>query len=192
MKYKSTRGGVSGLSFADVLVSSYAADGGMYLPESIPRIPDDVLDSWVGWRYQDVCVEVLHLFVGEEIAKPALQAMVETAFAAFNPDRTSPSDPPIPLHRFGDLHLLDCSLGPTLAFKDVGQQVVGQLLNHVLAKQGRRAIIAVDTSGDTGPAAIAAVKTLPNVDIVCLYPHGRVTPVQVPFSPPLPCTRIPH
>ena len=178
MKYLSTRGGVKGLSFADVLVSSYAPDGGMYLPETIPQVSLDVLRTWAELPYHELCAEILFLYVGDEIDLESLRQITTKAFASFNTDKENPSDPPLPLHQFGDLYLLDCSLGPTFAFKDIGQQVVGGLLNHVLQRQGKRALILLDTSGDTGPAAIDAVKQCTAVDIICLYPHQRVSSVQ--------------
>jgi threonine synthase len=151
----------------------------MFVPESIPTIPIEVLRSWKSLSFEDICAEIIFLFVGDEIDLASCRKMTHAAFAMFNNENGSSTEPPLPLHHFGDLYLLDCSLGPTFAFKDIGQQVVGQLLNHVLEKQGnKRAIIAVDTSGDTGPAAIAAVKRCPLVDIVCLYPHERVSRVQ--------------
>ena len=141
MKYLSTRGGIKGLSFADVLVSSYASDGGMYLPETIPKVSLDMLRAWADLSYEALCAEILYLYVGEEIELEALQQMTKVAFASFNTEKVNLSDPPLPLHQFGDLYLLDCSLGPTFAFKDIGQQIVAQLLNHVLERQGKRALI---------------------------------------------------
>ena len=106
------------------------------------------------------------------------------SFASFN----GGLDPPVPLRRMDivrsnaasktPLYFLDAGCGPTLAFKDIGQQVVLQLMSHYLKDTGRKANILVETTGDTGPAAVAAAKGLKNVNVFCLYPHKRVSPVQ--------------
>jgi threonine synthase len=100
--------------------------------------------------------------------------MTAAAFAGFN----NGQEPPLPLKNVGGKMLLETGEGPTLAFKDIGQQVVAQLLNYYLGRRNARANILVETSGDTGPAAVAGVRGCPFVDIFCLYPSGRVSPVQ--------------
>ena len=144
MLYKSTRGGERGKSFESVLVSpAYALDGGLYVPEAIPMISSAQLIAWSRSTFQDVCAEVMSLFTGINI--DILRGVTSTAFRDFNVGGI-----PLPMSKFGDLIILDASLGPTLAFKDIGQQIVAQLLNYYLGKQNRKAKIVVDTSSDTG------------------------------------------
>jgi len=123
----------------------------------------------------------MHIYTG--IEKPALLELMSTAFSGF------PSPTPFPMSTLDNVILLDLTQGPTLAFKDVGQQVVAQLLHHYLSlrnaatacKPGgsvEKAHVMIDTSGDTGPAAIAGVKGSPFLDITVLYPHGRTSEVQ--------------
>ena len=100
--------------------------------------------------------------------------MTAAAFTGWNDG----NEPPVPLKYVGDKILLETGQGPTLAFKDIGQQVVAQLLNFYLGRRGARANIMVETSGDTGPAAIDGVRGCPHVEIFCMYPSGRVSPVQ--------------
>lgn len=148
MKYHSTRGNGGTKSFEEVLVSTYASDGGMWVPVQLPQIKPGTLYSWSQLEFADVCAEIMHLFTDLEVS--LLKEMTKDALNSFNN-----GDEPLPMRRYKDLILLDCSLGPTFAFKDVGLQVVSRLLNHVLGAQKRKANVVIDTSGDTGPAAIA-------------------------------------
>ena len=148
MLYQSTRGNGGTKSFEEVLVSTYASDGGMWVPVQLPQIKPETLRSWSKLEFTDVCAEIMHLFTDLEVS--LLQEMTKDALSSFNN-----GDQPLPIRRYKDLILLDCSLGPTFAFKDVGLQVVSRLLNHVLGTQKRKANVVIDTSGDTGPAAIA-------------------------------------
>ena len=172
MLYRSSRGGEEGLSFEHVLLSAYAKDGGMFVPHYLPMFEFEQLRKWASFSYPRICAEVLSLFTGLSVVDCVV--MTEAAFATFN----NGQDPPLPLKEVGGKMLLETGEGPTLAFKDIGQQVVAQLLNHYLGKRNARANVLVETSGDTGPAAVAAVRGCPYVDIFCLYPSGRVSPVQ--------------
>jgi threonine synthase len=172
MRYKSTRGGDSGLDFESVLLSTYAQDGGLYVPEYIPQLSLELLSSLAGASLQRVVAVVLSLYTDLDVE--LLHDMAIRAFKDFNGGQ----EPPTPITRVQGLLLLDASLGPTLAFKDIGQQMVGQLLSYYLGRSGRKATIVVDTSGDTGPAAIAAVTACEAVKIFCLYPKGRCSAVQ--------------
>ena len=171
MLYKSTRGGQTGLKFEDILLSTYATDGGLYVPEYIPMLSHAQLCMWRDASFQSICAEILHLYTG--IPVDTLNDMTKWAFKGFNGGGV-----PLPISRVGNLLFLDASLGPTLSFKDIGQQMVGQLLNYYLGQSGRKANIVVETSGDTGPAAIAATASCDNVRIYCLYPKGRVSTIQ--------------
>ena len=172
MMFTTTRGGETGLSFVDVLLNAYGPLGGLYVPEEIPTISKLTLASWAGLPLAGVCAHVLKLYTG--LSFEELLPMTTRAFAGFNASETDS----VPLRSVGSMRFLDASLGPTLAFKDIGQQVVAQLLNHYLGREGRHANILVETSGDTGPAAIDAVRGCEHVDIYCLYPEGRITSVQ--------------
>jgi len=194
MRYHSTRGGPeSSSSFEEVLLSAYARDGGLYVPDRIPSLTTDQLQRYINEKYDfpRICAEVIHLY--SDIDIDALLAMTSTAFSQFNQttkasdvDHDEPTTSPtvtkevLPMYFLEDknVHLLDLSLGPTYAFKDIGQQMCGQLLNYYLGRRNQKAKVCVDTSGDTGPAAIAGVRGCSNVEIYCLYPRGRVTPIQ--------------
>jgi len=180
-------------SFEDVLLSAYARDGGLYVPDRIPSLSTDDLQRFIDEKhdFSRLCAEILHLY--SDININILLAMTSTAFSQFNQtatgidhnhdhDRTTTNvrKEVLPMYFLEDknMHLLDLSLGPTYAFKDIGQQMCGQLLNYFLGRRSQKAKVCVDTSGDTGPAAIAGVRGCDNVEIYCLYPRGRVTPIQ--------------
>lgn len=175
MRYKSTRSVCPEESdwrdFEQALFASYAADGGLYIPEYIPKIDLNLL---LDMTFPEICAEVIHLYC--EIELRLLHNITKEAFRRFNSDY---SGSPVALkHIKGNLIVLDASLGPTNAFKDIGQQVIGQLLKHFLSKSSRKGNIIVETSGDTGPAAVEGVRGLSNIQIFCLYPHNRITEMQ--------------
>ena len=172
MLYRSTRGGEAGVPFEKALLSAYASDGGLYVPESMPHLETDQLRGWAKKTTAEVCAEVMARFTDLQLDE--LEAITTSAFASFN----NGVEPPLPLQKVGEAYHLDTGLGPTLAFKDIGQQVVARLLSKYLAQRGEHANIIVETSGDTGPAAIAGVAGLPGCDIFVLYPQGRVSAVQ--------------
>ncbi len=169
MKYVSTRGEAPVLGFGDTLLTGLASDGGLYVPQTWPKLAD-------GWDvvrpYHEVATEIMWPFVEGSIERADLARMVEEAYATFeHPDVC-------PVVELGDLHLLELFWGPTLAFKDVALQIVGRLFDHELTRRGERATIVVATSGDTGSAAIEACVGRSTLDIVVLHPAGRVSDVQ--------------
>lgn len=169
MKYVSTRGRAPELGFTDVLLAGLADDGGLYVPERWPTLPD--LSGAVG--YVDVATAVMAPFVGDDLASSELHAMCTDAYAGFRHVAVTP------LVQIDDHQwLLELFHGPTLAFKDVALQLVGRLFDHALGVRGERVTIVGATSGDTGSAAIDGVRHCDNVDIVILYPAGRTSEVQ--------------
>lgn len=176
MRYVSTRGRQAPVSFERALLNGYASDGGLFVPENLPRLSSDVLQSLVGKPFPYVVAEVLHLFIEDEVPLAELHRMASAAFST--PERWA--DPSVlPLRRVGHLNILETFWGPTLAFKDVGLQMVAQLFDYFLGRRSAKATVIVETSGDTGPAALAACAGLPSVEIHCLFPGGgRVSQVQ--------------
>jgi threonine synthase len=171
VKYVSTRGQAPVLDFADVLLAGLASDGGLYVPESWPALPD-------GWSeprpYARLAAQVLWPYVeGSTLARPELDRMVADAYATFDHPDVCPLVEIEP-----GLCVVELFHGPTLAFKDVALQLVGRLFDHELIRRGERATVVVATSGDTGSAAIAACVGRPTLDVVVLHPAGRVSDVQ--------------
>jgi len=170
LNYVSTRGAAPVLGFDDVLLAGLAPDGGLYVPESWPRLD---LDALGGLSYAEVATRVMAPFVAGRIEADAFARMVADAYAGFGHPAVAP------LRQIGDNDwLLELFHGPTLAFKDYALQLVGRLFDHVLAARGRRVTIVGATSGDTGSAAIEALRDRANVEVFILHPEGRVSEVQ--------------
>jgi len=172
MRYISTRGGTSA-EFGDVLLGGPAADGGLYLPDVWPGFSEREIQAFRGLPYAEVAFRVMRPFVAGAFDDAEFRADVDAAYASFTHKDV------VPLVELGpDRFLLELFHGPTFAFKDVAMQLLGRLFARALRKQNRRATVIVATSGDTGSAAIAALRGLPGVDVVVLHPHGRVSEVQ--------------
>ncbi|MCO6383092.1 threonine synthase [Oceanicola sp. 502str15] len=174
MRYISTRGQAPVLSFEDAMLTGLARDGGLYLPESVPTMSEAEIAALAGVSYEEAVARVIAPFIGDALGSEAeVQALIGRAYAGFgHPARA-------PLKQLADNHfLLELFHGPTLAFKDFAMQLIGQMFQTVLKRNGRKITIVGATSGDTGSAAIEAFAGLDNVDVFILFPHGRVSEVQ--------------
>ncbi|XP_076613478.1 threonine synthase-like 2 [Chaetodon auriga] len=174
MQYCSTRGGVHGWDFRDVLFSGYAPDGGMFMPETVPVLSPETLRGWRGLPYSKVVVEVASLFIPTQlIPREDLEVLVDEALSAFSVPEV------VRIARLKEgLSVLELFHGDTLAFKDLAMTCTVRFLNYFLQKDNRRATVVVGTSGDTGGSAIQSAKGLRGLDVVVVYPCGRITPVQ--------------
>ena len=171
--YVSTRGGAGTRSFEDVLLAGLAEDGGLFLPEEVPVLPDAAWRSLAGRSYADTAEIVLGPFVHDAIDPETFGRMVQEAYATFLHPATAP------LVQLGpEDWLLELFHGPTLAFKDFALQLLARVFEHVLARRRESVTIVGATSGDTGSAAIAAFAGRANMRIVILHPHQRVSAVQ--------------
>jgi threonine synthase len=155
------------------MLAGLARDGGLYVPEIWPQLAPDTIASFFGKPYWEVAVDVIRPFAGGEISDADLGRMANEAYATFRHPAVVPLKQMAP-----HLFMLELFHGPTLAFKDVAMQLISRLMDHVLAKRGQRTTIVVATSGDTGGAAVEAFANLENVDLVVLFPHGRISEVQ--------------
>ncbi|MES2472351.1 MAG: threonine synthase, partial [Pseudomonadota bacterium] len=173
MQFISTRGQAPETSFSDVLLAGLAPDGGLYLPQRWPQISKAEIAAFKGQRYQDVAFAILSRFTAGSFSDGELREAIEAAYSDFDAPEIAP------LTDIGNgQYLLELFHGPTLAFKDIALQVLGQLFSRALAKRGGRATIVAATSGDTGSAAIAALGGLPNINVFVMHPKGRVSDVQ--------------
>jgi threonine synthase len=172
MRYLSTRGGVEPVSFADAVMMGLGTDGGLLVPESIPTLSAGTLREWAELRFQDLAVEVLTPFVGDSIPRADLIELVARSYASF----THPEVTPVSEH--AGRRWLELFHGPTAAFKDVALQLLGNLFEYLIAREGGVLRILGATSGDTGSAAIYGVRGKAGIDIFILHPKGRVSPVQ--------------
>ncbi|MBX9700868.1 MAG: threonine synthase [Acetobacteraceae bacterium] len=173
MRYMSTRGEAPARDFEGALLAGLAEDGGLFVPESWPTLSPAAWRALRGLPYPELAARLIHPFTGGTIALEALRAMTGRAYAGFGHPAVAPL---VQLdHRTFALELFH---GPTLAFKDMALQLLGQLFDHVLTKRGKRITIVGATSGDTGSAAIEACRDRAAVDIVILHPQGRTSAVQ--------------
>jgi threonine synthase len=168
MRYVSTRGRAAELGFCDALLAGLATDGGLYVPQSWPKQP-----TLAGSTYASKAASLMAPYVEGEIPQDVFAQLCATAYSTFRDPAVVPLVQIAPEH-----YLLELFHGPTLAFKDVALQLIGQLFDYVLTQRNQRVMIVGATSGDTGSAAIDGVKGCKNVDIVILYPNGRVSDVQ--------------
>ena len=173
VRYISTRGEAPPLDFVEVMLAGLARDGGLYVPDAWPRLDPAAIADFAGKPYAEVAVEVIRPFVGDAIAVADLARMAQEAYGSFRHPAT------VPLVQVGvSTFLLELFHGPTLAFKDLAMQFLARLMDHVLAARGERTTVVVATSGDTGGAAVEAFRGRSQVDLVVLFPNGRVSDVQ--------------
>jgi threonine synthase len=173
MRYVSTRGEASARDFVGVMLAGLAGDGGLYVPESWPVLDPERTKGFAGRPYAEVAVEVMRPFVGDSLPEADLARMAREAYDSFRHPAVAP------LTQLGpNLFVLELFHGPTLAFKDLAMQLVARLMDHALKARGERATIVVATSGDTGGAAVEAFRGRSQVDLVVLFPHGRISDVQ--------------
>ena len=170
MKYISTRGQMKPVGFLDAVMEGLAPDGGLLLPENLPNVSGK-LTAWAGLSYQELAFEVMSLFA-TDIPPADLKALIEKSYSTFRAADV------VPVVRVDGFHVLELWHGPTLAFKDVALQFLGNLFEYVLEKRGGELNILGATSGDTGSAAIYGVHGKKNIRIFIMHPKGRTSPVQ--------------
>ena len=168
MRYVSTRGSAPVLGFADVVLAGLATDGGLYVPETWPTATPAN-----GGSYAELAASIFAPYLGDDISSDTMLSLSGDAYSTFRHPDVVPLVDLEPGHQ-----LMELFHGPTLAFKDVALQLLGRLFDHILTQRNERVTIVGATSGDTGSAAIDGVKNCDNVNIVILYPKGRVSDVQ--------------
>jgi threonine synthase len=173
MQHVSTRGEAPALGFAEAMLAGLARDGGLYVPQSWPRLEPAAIAGFAGRPYAEVATDIVRRFVGDAIADADLARMVREAYGTFRHPAVAP------LTQLGvNTFALELFHGPTLAFKDLAMQLLARLMDRVLATRGERRTIVVATSGDTGGAAVEAFRGRAQVDLVVLFPNGRISDVQ--------------
>ncbi len=173
MRYISTRGSGPELSFEDAMLTGLARDGGLYVPAEWPQMSAAEIAALAGLPYEEAAFRVMRPFIGDTFTDDEFRAILARAYAGFGHAARCPLVQLEP-----GLFLLELFHGPTLAFKDVAMQLIGQMFEVALKRRGQRVTIVGATSGDTGSAAIEAFRGLDAVDVFILYPHGRVSDVQ--------------
>jgi threonine synthase len=174
MRYVSTRGGVEPLPFKDILLEGLAPDGGLFVPEETPRLTSDELASMRSMSYPELALNVIGRFV-DDIPEADLADIINRTYTyeSFGSTDITPVEP-----LFDGLHLLCTSNGPSLAFKDIAMQLLGNLFEYVLAERGQELNILGATSGDTGGAAEYAMRSKQGIRVFMLSPLGRTSAFQ--------------
>ena len=181
MKYISTRGNTPAKSFTEILLGGLAPDGGLYLPEKYPQVSRLELDAWRSLSYADLAFEVLSKFA-TDIPADDLRAIIRKTYTAevyCNGRADSNAHDITPLRTLEPgVHILELSNGPTLAFKDMAMQLLGNLFEYALDKQHDELNILGATSGDTGSAAEYAMRGKRGIRVFMLSPHGKMSSFQ--------------
>jgi threonine synthase len=173
MKFISTRLNASVLSFEEVVLQGLASDGGLYVPEFLPKFSANEISKMKKMAYPELFFEVTRHFVEGEISQDDYQKIIKKSYQNFSHSAIAP------LKQLDSNHfLLELFHGPTLAFKDFALQFLGNLLDYFLTKKNQKIVIIGATSGDTGSAAIQGCKNSKNVQIFILHPHQKVSEVQ--------------
>ncbi|MDP2256993.1 MAG: threonine synthase [Polaromonas sp.] len=174
MRYLSTRGHPDRKQFCEILLEGLAPDGGLYLPEHYPQVGDAMLTKWRGLSYTDLAFEVLSLYI-DDIPAADLKAICTKTYT----EQVFGTKEIVPLRPLeSGLYLEALSNGPTLAFKDMAMQLLGNLFEYELARRGEELNILGATSGDTGSAAEYAMRGKKGVRVFMLSPNGRMSPFQ--------------
>ena len=172
MKYISTRNNKKTFEFKDVFIKGLADDGGLFIPESISKYSETEINSFKKLEYNDLAKKIISTFIGDFMSENDLSNIIDKSYSVFRKKNV------VNLIKVGDRSVLELFHGPTLAFKDVAMQLLGNFYEYYLNNENQKINIVVATSGDTGAAAIDAIKGKKNVNIFVLHPHNRVSSVQ--------------
>ncbi len=172
MKYVSTRNNSKEYNFEQVFIKGLADDGGLYVPTSLKKYSTQELQELKKLSYNELSTEIINLFSSDFISKEELSSLIKNSYSTFREKEV------VKLSNVGEIKLLELFHGPTLAFKDVAMQFIGNLYEYYLSKNNKKINIVVATSGDTGAAAIDAIKGKSNLNIFVLHPNNKISSVQ--------------
>ena len=172
MDYVSTRNNSKNFKFKNVFIKGLADDGGLYIPKSLHKYNQKDLDSFKDLEYSDLAKKIIYPFIGDFISENDLGKLVDKSYSVFRDKNV------VNLTKVGDRFVLELFHGPTLAFKDIAMQLLGNFYEYYLNSTDEKINIVVATSGDTGAAAIDAIKGKKNLNIFVLHPNNRISPIQ--------------
>ena len=172
MKYISTRDNSKEYSFEQVFIKGLADDGGLFVPKEVKKYSAEQIKALSNLSYQELAKEIIYPFIGDFMTVNELSDIVDKSYSVFRKDNV------VDLIKLGDTKILELFHGPTLAFKDIAMQLLGNFYEHYLKKNNKNINVVVATSGDTGAAAIDAIKGKKNMNIFVLHPHEKVSLVQ--------------
>jgi len=172
MEYISTRNSSKTFKFKEVFIKGLADDGGLFIPQTLNKYSKEEINSFKNLSYIDLAKKIIFPFIGDFMNENELSKIIEKSYSVFREKNV------VKLIKVGDRSILELFHGPTLAFKDVAMQLLGNFYEYYLKNENEKINIVVATSGDTGAAAIDAIKGKENVNIFVLHPHNRVSSVQ--------------
>ena len=172
MNYVSTRNNKNELNFKDVFIKGLADDGGLFVPKNVKSLNSEDLDKLRNLSYNDLACEILNPFCSDFVNKEDLKTIIKKSYSTFREKEV------VKISNLGSLKLLELYHGPTLAFKDIAMQFIGNLYDYYLSKNNDFLNVVVATSGDTGAAAIDAIKGKNNMNIFVLHPNNKISKVQ--------------
>ena len=176
MEYISTRNNKKTFTFSDIFLKGLAPDGGLFIPKSLKKFTKEELKSFRNLGYQDLATKIISPFLDSFLSEKELSEIIKKSYSSFRKDNV------VHLSKyqnnFLNINILELFHGPTLAFKDIAMQLIGNFYEYYLKKNNKKINIIVATSGDTGAAAINAIKGKKNVNIFVLHPHNKISTVQ--------------
>jgi len=172
MRYVSTRDTSKTFEFKDVFIKGLADDGGLFIPETLTKYTENEVKDFKKLSYSELAKKIVYPFIGNFMSQAELSKIIDKSYSTFRRDNV------VDFIKLGDRTVLELFHGPTLAFKDVAMQLLGNFYEYYLNNENQKINIVVATSGDTGAAAIDAIKGKKNVNIFVLHPDNRVSPVQ--------------
>jgi threonine synthase len=172
MKYISTRNNSKEYSFEEVFVKGLADDGGLFVPKSLKKFSNQELSLMSKLNYQDLAGKIIFPFIGDFMSEKQLSDIIQKSYSVFRKEEV------VSFVKIGNINILELFHGPTLAFKDIAMQLLGNFYEYYLKKNSKKINVIVATSGDTGAAAIDAIKGKKNMNIFVLHPHNRISIVQ--------------
>ena len=172
MDYVSTRNNSESLKFKDIFIKGLADDGGLFLPKSLHKYNQSDLLEFKKLEYNELAKKIIYPFIGDFMSENDLSRIIDKSYSVFRKKNV------VNLVEIGDRSILELFHGPTLAFKDIAMQLLGNFYDYYLNNENEKINIVVATSGDTGAAAIDAIKGKKNVNIFVLHPNNRISPIQ--------------
>ena len=172
MEYISTRNKNQSYSFKDIFLRGLAPDGGLFVPKNIKTYSKDEIKKLSKLSYTDLASEIIFNFCSSDITKANLKNLIQNSYKSFS------SKEVIKINKVGDINLVELYHGPTLAFKDIAMQVLGNMYDELKVSANKTVNIIVATSGDTGSAAIAALNNRKNINVFVLHPDNKISKIQ--------------
>jgi threonine synthase len=172
MKYFSTRDKTLDFSFKDIFLRGLAPDGGLFLPSEVKKYKESEIKALSKLSYVDLATEIILNFCKADLKKKSLKSLVEKAYQNFDNKEV------VSIKKIGGINLLELYNGPTLAFKDIAMQVIGNMYDELNITREKKVNIIVATSGDTGSAAISALNDRKNINVFVIHPHNKISNIQ--------------